>query len=234
MSEQPRPGSEHLSIGLDADSFQVFLETNTEVLSPPLVPEIRLHLATEITPIWQATEDQMAEANLSPPFWAFCWPGGQALARYIIDNPDIVRGKRVLEFAAGGAVSGIAAAIAGAKKVIANDIDPIAIATAGRNAALNGVTLTPSTENYLDRDTATGCDVILAGDIFYEQSPAVEIEAFLQREASGGALVLIGDPGRKYLPIDNLQESARYEVPTSPELEDREMRDGIVWRVPQG
>lgn len=173
----------------------------------------------------------MAEINLPPPFWAFCWPGGQALARYILDNPDIVQSKKVLEFAAGGAVSGIAAAIAGATEIVANDIDPIAIAAAEMNAALNDVVLTPSTENYLDRDTATGCDVILAGDIFYEQSPALEIEAFLRREAAVGAIVLIGDPGRKYLPIDNLQETARYQVPTSLELEDREMRDGVVWRV---
>jgi predicted nicotinamide N-methyase len=230
LSEERPPGSQQ-SVGLNTDSFPVFVETNTEILSPPLVPEIQLRLATEITPIWQATEAQMAEANLPPPFWAFCWPGGQALARYILDTPEIVQGKRVLEFAAGGAVSGIAAAIAGATEVIANDIDPIAIAAAGMNAALNDVKLTPSTENYLDRDTASGCDVILAGDIFYEQSPAVEIEAFLRREASGGALVLIGDPGRKYLPIKNLQEVMRYEVPTSLELEDREIRDGVVWRV---
>ena len=137
----------------------------------------------------------------------------------------------MLEFAAGGAVSGIAAALAGAMEVIANDIDALAVAAAQTNAALNAVTLAPSTENYLDRETPSGCDVILAGDIFYEQSPAVEIEAFLMREAKAGALVLIGDPGRKYLPIKNLQEVIRYEVPTSLELEDREMRDGIVWRV---
>lgn len=231
MSEHTRNGPEELIVGLNTDSFPLFVETNTEILSPPLVPEIRLRLATEITPIWQATEEQMAAANLPPPFWAFCWPGGQALARYIMDNPGVVRGKHVLEFAAGGAVSGIAAAIAGAREVIANDIDPIAIAAAGINATLNSVTLTPSTENYLDRESATGCDVILAGDIFYEQSPAVEIEAFLRREATSGALVLIGDPGRKYLPLENLQQIARYEVPTSLELEDREMRDGIVWQV---
>jgi predicted nicotinamide N-methyase len=140
----------------------------------------------------------------------------------------------VLEFAAGGAVSGIAAAVGGAAEVIANDIDAMAVAAAQINAALNKVTLTPSTENYLMRETPGGCDVILAGDIFYEQSPAVEIEAFLRREAASDAVVLIGDPGRKYLPIKNLHEVMRYEVPTSLELEDREMRDGVVWRVPGG
>lgn len=216
---------------LDQADFAAFIAANTEIVSPPLVPEARLRLATEITPIWQATETELQEIGIPPPFWAFCWPGGQALARYILDNPDIVRGKRVLEFAAGGAVSGIAAAMAGALEVVANDIDAMAVAAAQTNAALNDVTLTPSTENYLMRDTPSGCDVILAGDIFYEQSPAVEIEAFLRREAAGGAIVLIGDPGRKYLPLDNLQETARYEVPTSLELEDREMRDGVVWSV---
>ena len=219
---------------LDEENFAAFIAANTKIVSPPLVPEIKLRLATEITPIWQATETELQEIGIPPPFWAFCWPGGQALARYVLDNPDIVRGKRVLEFAAGGAVSGIAAAVGGAAEVIANDIDAMAVAAAQTNAALNKVTLTPSTENYLMRETPGGCDVILAGDIFYEQSPAVEIEAFLRREAASGAVVLIGDPGRKYLPIKSLQEVMRYEVPTSLELEDREMRDGVVWRVPGG
>lgn len=222
MSNNPVP---------DSDGFAAFIAANTQIVSPPLVPEIRLRLATEITPIWQATETELQEIGIPPPFWAFCWPGGQALARYVLDNREIVRGRRVLEFAAGGAVSGIAAAMAGGAKIVANDIDPMAVAAAQANAALNGVTLTASTENYLMRDAPSGCDVILAGDIFYEQSPAREIEAFLRREAVAGALVLIGDPGRKYLPIDGLQETARYEVPTSLELEDREMRDGVVWRV---
>ena len=219
---------------LDEENFAAFIAANTKIVSPPLVPEIKLRLATEITPIWQATETELQEIGIPPPFWAFCWPGGQALARYVLDNPDIVRGKRVLEFAAGGAVSGIAAAVGGAGEVIANDIDAMAVAAAQINAALNKVTLTPSTENYLMRETPGSCDVILAGDIFYEQSPAVEIEAFLRREAASGAVVLIGDPGRKYLPIKNLQEVMRYEVPTSLELEDREMRYGVVWRVPGG
>ena len=220
-----------LGAAADGNGFAAFIEANTAIATPPLVPEIRLRLATEITPIWQATETEMHEANLPPPFWAFCWPGGQALARHILDNPEIVRGKRVLEFAAGGAVSGIAAAIVGAADVIANDIDAVAITAALTNAALNGVILTPSTDNLLDSDAPARCDVILAGDIFYEQSPAVEIEAFLRREAANGVLVLIGDPGRKYLPLKGLNEVARYDVPTSLELEDRDHRDGIVWQV---
>jgi predicted nicotinamide N-methyase len=216
---------------MDPETFPQFVEANTEIVSPPLVPEIKLRLATEITPIWQATETELDETGIAPPFWAFCWPGGQALARYILDNPEIVRGRSVLEFAAGGAVSGIAAARAGAAQVVANDIDSIAIAAAQINAALNGVTLIPSTENLLESAQTATHDVILAGDIFYEQSPAREIEVFLRREAARGAIVLIGDPGRKYLPLKGLQEIARYDVPTSLELEDREMRNGVVWRV---
>lgn len=213
------------------DAFSAFIGKNTEIVSPPLVPEIRLRLATEITPIWQATETEMDEIGIPPPFWAFCWPGGQALARHILDNREIVRGKKVLEFACGGAVSGIAAAMAGAAAVVANDIDGLALAAAKTNAALNDVSLDYSAIDLLGSEDTTGFDVILAGDIFYEQSPAREIEAFLRREAAGGATVLIGDPGRKYLPDAGLTEIARYGVPTSLELEDREMRDGIVWRM---
>lgn len=217
--------------GLDEKSFPAFIEQNTEIITPPLVPEIRLRLATEITPIWQATETELEQIGVPPPFWAFCWPGGQALARYILDNPEIVRGKTVLEFACGGAVSGIAAALAGAAKVIANDIDGLALGAAKSNAALNDVSLDYSAADLLGSGDPTGYDVILAGDIFYEQSPAAGVEAFLRREAARGATVLIGDPGRKYLPPDGLKEIARYDVPTSLELEDRKMRDGIVWRV---
>ena len=213
------------------ESVEAFILANTEVASPPLVPEIRLHLATEITPIWQATEDQLETQGLPPPFWAFCWPGGQALARYVLDNPATVAGLKVLEFAAGGAVSGIAAALAGAASVTANDIDGFALTAVRFNAGLNGVTLEISPDDMVRFGGADGFDVILAGDIFYEQTPAIDIEAFLRREAARGALVLIGDPGRKYMPTTGLEEIARYEVPTNVEVEDRAIRDGVVWRV---
>ncbi len=208
-----------------------FIRANTEIVTPPLIPEIRLHLATDITPIWQATEAQLETRGLPPPFWAFCWPGGQALARYVLDNPDVVSGRRVLEFAAGGAVSGIAAALAGALSVTANDIDGFALTAAGFNADINGVELSVSADDLVRFGGAGDFDVILAGDIFYEQTPAIDIEGFLRREAARGALVLIGDPGRKYLPREGLTEIARYDVPTTLEIEDREIREGIVWRV---
>ena len=216
---------------MDYATFPAFIETNTKIASPPLVPEIKLCLATEITPIWQATETELDATGIPPPFWAFCWPGGQALARHLLDNPEIVRGRQVLEFAAGGAVSGIAATMAGAARVRASDIDEFALAAAQINAGLNDVEIEVSPIDLLQSRDATGYDVILAGDIFYEQTPAIGVEAFLRREADGGATVLIGDPGRKYLPAIGLTEIARYDVPTSLELEDREHRDGIVWRV---
>ena len=214
-----------------ADQVLTFINANTQILSPSLVPEIRLHLATEITPIWHATEAELETLGLPPPYWAFCWPGGQALARYILDHPETVAGKSVLEFAAGSAVSGIAAAMAGAARVTANDIDGFALNAARLNAELNGVDLDLSPDDFVRFGDTGDYQVILAGDIFYERSPAAEIEAFLRREAVRGATVLIGDPGRKYLPAKGLTEIARYAVPTSLELEDREIRDGIVWLV---
>lgn len=208
-----------------------FIRTNTEIVSPPLVPEIALHLATEITPIWTATEDELASQGLPPPYWAFCWPGGQALARYLLDNPETVAGRAVLDFAAGGAVEGVAAAMAGAARVTANDIDGFALAAAQLNGALNGVHLDVSADDMVRLGGAEEYDVVLAGDIFYERGPALDIERFLRAQAARGATVLVGDPGRKYLPQSGLVEVARYEVATSLELEDRELRDSIVWRV---
>ena len=208
-----------------------FMESNTEIIAPPLVPEIRLRLATEITPIWQATEDELDTAGLPPPFWAFCWPGGQAVARYLLDTPDTVRGRRVLDFAAGGGVCSIAAALAGAAHVTANDIDGFALTAVRLNAALNGVEVEVLADDLLLADRAGEFDVVLAGDIFYERSPAVEIEAFLRRCAAGGATVLLGDPGRKYLPQSGLERLAGYDIPTSLELETKEISTGRVWRV---
>lgn len=213
--------------GADIDAF---IGANTEILTPPLVPEIRLYLATEMTPIWQATEEELETRDLAPPFWAFCWPGGQALARHVLDTPEVVRDRHVLDFASGCAVSGIAAAMAGARRTIANDIDEMAIAAARLNAQLNSVKLDVCADDLVE-DGADGFDVILAGDIFYERTPSRAIERFLRERAAAGATVLIGDPGRTYLPRDGLREVARFDVPTSRDLEDRDMREGIVWQV---
>jgi predicted nicotinamide N-methyase len=211
----------------------VFVRRNTTITASPLVPEIRLHLATEITPIWQATEEVLARSALPPPFWAFAWAGGQALARYLLDHPEVVAGRSVLDFGAGSGLVAIAAARAGAASVLAAEIDHFAAAAIAANAALNGVTIAVTTANALDT-ADPGCEVVTAGDVCYERPMAERVTAWLRDLARRGGLVLLGDPGRAYLPSHGLHERARYLVPTSRELEDRESRDGVVWEVLPG
>src|SRR5437763_754488 len=170
-----------------------FVRQNTAITAPPLVPEIRLHLATEVTPIWQATEESLACNGLPPPFWAFAWAGGQALARYVLDNASLVAGKRVLDLASGSGLVGIAAMKAGAREVTSADIDRFAGAAAEINARANAVTLTACADDVLRTETSTQWDTILAGDIFYERDTAELAFAFLARQAKGGATILIGD-----------------------------------------
>ena len=208
----------------------LFVRDNTEIVAPPLVPEIRLHLATEVTPIWRAGEETLARSAVPPPFWAFAWAGGQALARYLLDHPEIVAGPRVLDFGAGSGLVAVAAAKAGAAAVTAADIDPFAAAAIAANAALNGVAIAVVTADLTER-AAGDWPVVTAGDICYEQPMAARAMAWLRRQVAQGNLVLLGDPGRAYVPTVGLAERARYTVPTSRELEDRDMRDGVVWRV---
>jgi predicted nicotinamide N-methyase len=207
-----------------------FIRANTVIATPPLVPEIRLHLATEITPIWQASEDMLARANVPPPFWAFPWAGGQALARHVLDRPEIVAGKRVLDFGAGSGLVGIAAASAGAADVTAAEIDDFAAAAIAVNAVLNGVVIAIETVDLIGSEGGAW-DVVLVGDMCYEQPLAERLTAWLRVLAGQGATVLLGDPGRTYVPKTGLVALARYTVPTSRELEDRESREGVVWRV---
>ena len=207
-----------------------FVRGNTEIKAPPLVPEICLHLATEVTPIWQATEESLARGPTPPPFWAFAWAGGQALARYLLDNPNVVAGREVLDLGSGSGIVAIAAAKAGAAAVVAAEIDHFAAAAIALNAALNGVTIAVETRDLLDR-AAAGWGVALAGDICYEEPMASRALALLRRTAARGRLALLGDPGRAYLPREGLIERARYVVPVSRELEDREAREGMVFEV---
>ena len=208
----------------------LFVGRNTAVGNPPLVPEIRLHLATEVTPIWQATEEGLARGGVPPPFWAFAWAGGQALARYLLDNPAVVAGREVLDIGSGSGIVAIAAAKTGASRVTAADIDPFAAAAIAINAKLNNVTIAIETRDLLDRAVA-GWGIALAGDICYEEPMSSRAVALLRRIARRGRPALLGDPGRAYLPRSGLVELARYEVPTSRELEDREAREGVVWQV---
>jgi predicted nicotinamide N-methyase len=204
-----------------------FVLAETVIATPPLVPEIRLHLASEVVPLWQATETNLTERGLPPPYWAFAWPGGQALARHLLDHPDLVRGKRVLDFAAGSGLAAIAAAKASAASAAAAEIDRFAIAAIGLNAKLNGVGLETIEADILGQ--AGGWDVVLAGDVCYERPMAERVGEWLGRLAAGGTQVLMGDPGRNYLPTTGIREVARYQVPTSLDLEDRISRETIVW-----
>jgi predicted nicotinamide N-methyase len=206
-----------------------FIREWTRLQAPPLVPELRLHLAGPVTPLWEATEKTLEQTGLPPPYWAFAWPGGQAIARHLLDHPALVRGKSVLDFAAGSGVGGIAAARAGAAAVIATDLDDFALAAIRLNAAANAVTVEASAADMTSDESS--CQVILAGDVCYERPMAERVWPWLTAAARRGVLVLLADPGRAYLPKQGLQEIARYRVPTSRELEDREERETVVYRV---
>ena len=207
-----------------------FVEANTVVERPPLVPEIALHLANELVPIWEATESELARLGLPPPFWAFAWAGGQALARYMLDNPDLVAGKRVLDFAAGCGIQGIAAARAGALQVEASEIDLFAVASLRLNAVLNEVAIEIREEDLVGQQPAPW-EVVLAGDVCYERPMAERVWAWLQALAADGALVLMGDPGRTYLPRSGLERVTAYGVKTTREIEDSDLRNAVIWRV---
>jgi predicted nicotinamide N-methyase len=211
------------------DDPEAFIRSQTRLLPVPHAPEIRLHVADEATSLWQKTEDELGEIGLAPPFWAFAWAGGQALARYVLDHPDPVRGRRVLDFASGSGLVAIAAAMAGAGSVEACDIDPFAEAAMRLNAAENGVAIRPRLEDLVGRDE--GWDAVLAGDICYERDTASRVIAWLAALQGRGATVLIGDPGRSYLPKDRLDQLATYEVPVTRALEDAEVKRSGVWRL---
>jgi predicted nicotinamide N-methyase len=199
---------------------------------PALVPELRLWLAAEYLPIWQATEDWLEKNNVDPPYWAFCWPGGQAMARYLLDNPSVVAGRAVIDFAAGGGVAGIAAMKAGAAQAIANDTDPMALTAIALNAQANGVVVHTDGADWLAGPPGVPqTDVVIAGDVCYEREMTARTMAWLRAHAAAGRLVLLGDPGRNYFRAERLEEQARYEIPTSLQLENRGLRETTVWRV---
>ena len=205
-----------------------FILAHTNLQPVPHAREIRLHLADEATELWQKTEDELGEIGLPPPFWAFAWAGGQALARYLLDNAGVVAGRRVLDFGSGSGLVAIAAARAGAAAVDASDIEPFAIAAIGLNAAVNGVAVAARETDLVGADE--GWDVVLAGDIHYERDTAERVTAWLAALQARGARVLVGDPGRSYLPKDRLEAVATYEVPVTRALEDAEVRKTSVWR----
>jgi predicted nicotinamide N-methyase len=211
----------------------LFVRCNTAITVPLLVPEIRLRLATEITPIWQASEDTLARGGVPPPFWAFAWAGGQALARYLLDRPGTVAGRSVLDFGSGSGLVAIAAAKAGARSVLAAEIDHFAAAAIAANAALNEVTVEVTTADPVGA-ADLGWEIVTAGDVCYEREMADRAILWLRKRAAQGHLVLLGDPGRAYLPTRGLRRLAGYIVPTSRELEDRDAREGVVYEVLAG
>jgi predicted nicotinamide N-methyase len=209
---------------------EVFILANTAPGRAPLVPEFELRLASEITPIWQATEDFLRAQNMAPPFWAFAWPGSQALARNILDEPSGVRGARVLDFAAGCGLAALAAASAGGCQVEACDIDPLSAAAIAVNARANGLLVRSFADDVVG--SAPGAwDLILCGDVCYEGPMTRHILPWLQSQATQ-AIVWVADPGRAYLPApDAMQAFACYDVPTSLELEDHTHRRTTLYRL---
>lgn len=211
---------------------EIFIRANTSPMTPPHVPEIRLHLADEAHELWLKTEEELAEIGLPPPFWAFAWAGGQGLARYILDHPDIVAGKRVLDFATGSGLVAIAAKMAGAAKVVAADIDPWTETAVRLNAGLNAVEV-----DFTAADLIGGkveADILLAGDVFYDSGFATAIVPWFEALSRQGITVLVGDPGRSYLPKDRLEFCAVYQVPVTRALEDSEVKKTTVWRFTAG
>jgi predicted nicotinamide N-methyase len=206
-----------------------FVRRETALARPPLVPELTLHLADAALALWQATEATLGRIGLPPPFWAFAWPGGQALARHLLDHPALVAGMRVLDFGAGSGIGALAAARAGAARATAAEIDAFAVAAIGLNAAHNGLAVTITTDDALA--APPDADVLLLGDMCYERPLAERATRWARTAASAGVMVLLADPGRAYRPTDGLEELARYIVPTSLDLEDRPERETVVWRL---
>ncbi len=208
-----------------------FIKENTRPTGTPLLGDrIQLYLASEDLPLWQHGEDELEKLGLDTPFWAFAWAGGQALAQYILDTPSLVEGKKVLDFASGCGLQAIAAKQAGATEVLAADIDPFAIAATELNADLNEVHIQTTTDNLVGSPNL-GWDIILAGDVCYDGPMAQEITQWLKELSHQGTTVLMGDPGRTYLPKTGLKRVIAYSVRTSSSLEDTDVRNAVVWEI---
>jgi predicted nicotinamide N-methyase len=221
--------TEQAGRSLEAD--QSFIRANTRILAPPLVPEIALHLAEESLPIWQKTEEELGEINVPPPYWAFAWAGGQALARYILDHPAEVAGKRVLDLGSGSGLTAIASCLAGAERVLAADIDAMALAAVRLNAAHNGVDVATVSDDVLSSPPGP-FDTVLVGDLFYERELAERVLTYVSLAAAHGQRILIGDPQRNYFPRGRFQLAGEYRVAVTRELEDATIKQTAVWIVP--
>ncbi len=205
---------------------QDFIAANALLITPPLVPEIKLHLASEVVPLWRATEDELAAKGVPPPYWAFAWAGGQALARYILDNPASVRGKQVLDIGSGSGLVGLAAMKAGAAHVLAADIDAFACAAIRLNGQANALDIAVTQDDVIGLPCAA--EVVLVGDLFYERPLA---ERLLDWLTSLPVSALLGDPGRTYFPKSGVEKLSTYNVQVTRDLEDRDIRETGVWRL---
>ncbi len=210
-----------------------FIRDHVRVGPVAHVPEIRLYQAQDPIGLWELNEGEY-RSEQPPPFWAFAWAGGQALARWILDHPEVVRGRRVLDLAAGSGLVAIAAALAGAAAVRAVDVDPLAIAAIGLNAGANGVAGAVQAElaDLLDGDAAGDAEVVLAGDIFYSRDMSTRMLAFLRRAARSGRRVIVGDPDRAFLPQRLFIPLARMQIPVTQALESADTRRATVWELP--
>ncbi len=209
---------------------RAFILANTRLQSPSHVPELRLHLADEVTPIWRLTEEALGELGLPPPFWAFAWAGGQGLARYLLDHPHTVRGRTVVDFATGSGLVAIAACLAGAAKVVCSDLDPFSEAALKLNALENGQAPAFLSEDLLAK-APPRADVILAGDVFYERPLAEHVLRWLMDAKAQGSLVIVGDPNRSYFPHDSFRLLASYEIAVSRDLEDNAVKRTGVYTL---
>jgi predicted nicotinamide N-methyase len=209
---------------------EALIGAHLRVQPAPFVAEFRLYLAERLVPLWQATE-ALAGQTQPPPFWAFAWPGSLALARYLLDTPGLVAGKRVLDFGSGGGLAAIAAATCGAAHVLACDLDPLACVIQGLNAELNRVTFESVCADVMECEAARNVDVVLAGDVCYEREPSARIAAWLRHKADNGTLVLLADPGRSFAPSEGLDLLATYDIPTLFELESVAQKRTRLWRL---
>lgn len=210
-----------------------FIRAHTRPVRPSLVPEIELLVASDVVALWEAMEVEQGRTSEEPPFWAAAWPGGQALARYVLDHPDLVAGRSVLDLGAGSGLVAVAALLAGATRVLASEIDPFGLAAIPENAALNGVSGIEPVGDLLGAPPPS-VDVVLAGDVCYDRLMTERVLPFLDAARAAGAEVLVGDPGRPYLPHDRLDEAAVHDVPDTegaPGGAPR-LRRTTVWRLP--
>ena len=215
----------------DFAARKAFIAANTRLQRPPHAPEIALYLADEITPIWRMTEEALGQMGVPPPFWAVAWAGGQGVARYVMDYRHEVANRTVLDMATGSGLVAIAAMKAGAKSALGADVDGFCEAAVALNTAANGVAVAFTSEILLDA-APPSVDLILAGDIAYEKPMADRMFAWLAAAHAAGTRVIVGDPGRSYFPRDGLVRLAEYQVPTTRELEDMEVKRTGVWSFP--